>query len=197
MKWMMIIAGCILLSACANDASKTGGVTPPRAESSAPLAYAAKPATNLFAPWLEIRDRDVADAKSFEATAHKQGVPVASEISRVAQKNDEGRSLIVDVWKGTNMGVPPPALKKRAPELQRAVALAGEFAASRSLQARIEVFVSDSDKPIVRKWLETGLAKGRGQYPTELQWKGLKKGDLPFIRIEPADPQYAFGPFSN
>lgn len=196
MKWIMVVAGIIFLSACANESSKNEGATP-RAENSAPLAYAAKPVSNLFAPWLVVRDRDVADARSFDAAIHKEGVPVASEISRVAQKNDEGRSLVVDIWKGTNMGVPPPMLKKRSPGLQHAVTLAGEFAASRGAQARIAVFVSEADKPLVRKWLESGLAKGRGQYPTELQWKGLKKGDLPFLRIEPADPLYAFGPFSN
>ena len=75
--------------------------------------------------------------------------------------------------------------------------LAGEFAANRGEQARIIASVSDADKPSVRKWLESGLAKGRGKFPTELQWKPLKKGDLPFVRIEPADPQYAFGPFSK
>lgn len=196
MKRFMMIAGSLALAACASNAGKNEAPPPPAAES-APIVYAAKPTTNLFAPWLLVRDRDVADARSFDEMVRRLSLPVASDVARVAQKNDEGRSLIVDVWKGTNMGVPPAALKKRTPQLQQAVTLAGEFAANRGEQARIIVSVSDADKPSVRKWLESGLAKGRGKFPTELQWKPLKKGDLPFVRIEPADPQYAFGPFSK
>lgn len=196
MKRVVIIAGCLLLSACATEAPKTEAPPPP--EEKAPV-YLPKPVTNLFNPWLLVRDSDVADARAFDRMINKPGVPMQTEVSRVAQKNDEGRTLVVDIWKGTNIGLLPTALKKRSPEIQRTVSLAAEFAGGRGEQARLIVSVSEADKPTVKKWVDSGLAKAKGQYPTEVQWKPLnsKKGDVPFIRIEPADPQYAFGPFTK
>lgn len=128
---------------------------------------------------------------------HKfKGMFIEAEIGKVAQKNDEGQVVAVDIWKGINLGVPPTHLKRRSAELQKSVGLVAEFAGLRSAPTRIEVYVSDADKPVIRKWLDAGLAKGRSDGPA-IEWKKLvKKTDLPFIRVEPVDPHYAFGPLT-
>lgn len=195
MKYLFLCVLSLVLAGCADMGAKKTAVKP--VEEPAPIVYAAKPTPNLFAPWVMQRDQDVFDARALEAAVRGQRLPIGTDIIRRAEKNDEGRSLSVDIWQGSNIGLPPPMLKSRAQALQQSVVLAGEFSANRPAPARLIVSVSDADMPLVRKWIDAGQSRARGKFPIELQWKPLKKGDLPFMRIEPADPQYAYGPYSR
>jgi len=200
MKRLASLVGCALLAACTTT-PKTEEVTPP-APPPAP-APIARPAP-VFAPWYQVRERDVAEAHALDAAVRKLtppkqlGVPVAAEIAKVAQKNDEGKTVAVDIWKTTLMGLPPTLLKKRAPVLQKAVELAGEFAADRSERMRIEIGAADTDRASLRKWLEAGVARAqKGVLSVDVRWTTLKRGELPFLRIAPVDPGYSFSPLSN
>jgi hypothetical protein len=191
MKKVMCLAACLALAACATDSQKD--VTPvPQ-----PVVQAPKPVSTVFRSWYQLRQRDVADARVLEDKVRQlNGVPIEAEIGRVMQKNDEGATTVVDIWKGINLGVPPTQMKRRTGDLQRAVSLVAEFAGSRSAQTNVEVHVATADKAVMGRWLDNGFAKSGGQFAANVVWKPLKKGDLPFIRVEPADSRYAYGPLS-
>lgn len=192
MKKWMCLAGCLALAACATDSDRE--LPPPVPQ---PVVQAPKPVSNVFRPWYQLRQRDVTDARALEGKVRSlNGVPIEAEIGRVAQKTDEGATIAVDMWKGINLGVPPTQLKRRSQDLQRAISMTAEFAGSRSAQTNVEVHVATADKAVVGRWLDNGFARSGGQFAANVVWHPLKKGDLPFIRVEPADPRYVYGPLN-
>lgn len=191
MKKVVCLAACLALAACAMNGEKDVAPVPQ------PVIQAPKPVSNVYRSWYQLRQRDVVDARVLEDRVRQlNGVPIEAEVGRVAQKNDDGVTIAVDIWKGINLGVPPTQMKRRSTDLQRAISMVAEFAGSRSAQTNVEVHIATADKAVVGRWLDNGFARSGGQFAANVVWKPLKKGDLPFIRVEPADPHYAYGPLN-
>lgn len=191
MKKVMCLSLSLFLAACAIQSQKE--VTPPPQ----PVVQPKPPVSTVFRSWYQLRRKDVEDARRLEESVRRlNGIPIEAVIGRVAQKDDEGKMTVVEIWKGINLGVPPTQLHRQSADLRKAITLSAEFAGNRSAQTNLEIHVATVYKKRVAKWLDEGLSKSGGALATNVIWKPLKRGDLPFIRIEPSDPGYAFGPLS-
>jgi len=189
MKKVMCLSLCLILVGCATQSPKE--VTPPPQ----PVVQPKAPVSTVFRSWYQLRRKDVEDARILQESVRRlKGIPIEAVIGKVAQKNDEGKMTVVEIWKGINLGVPPTQLRRQSSDLRRAISLAAEFAGNRSAQTNLEVHVANAYKKRVAKWLDEGLSKSGGALATNIIWRPLKRGDLPFIRIEPSDSGYAFGP---
>ncbi|KAF7598588.1 MAG: hypothetical protein CGU28_14485 [Candidatus Dactylopiibacterium carminicum] len=138
------------------------------------------------------RDTDVVDARAFDARIARSKIPVQSDIVKTAVRNEKGRLVVLEIWKGSFMGLPPEQLTRPGSALGVVVEEAAGFAAARSEPMHLIVSVPARDKARLTQWLNTGLRRGGNK--VEVRWLTLKQGDLPFLRIEPLNPkEYSFG----
>ena len=161
--------------------------------SSCAKAAVATGAVGGFIGWRNGKQKDLAEAQTFENAIRGYHVPVVTDITSVGRTNDSGRSETLNAWKGTTVGLPPTLLAQRSPDVQRSVELAGKLATSRSEPSRVLVSVPDNDKITVEGWLRNGLNQGTaGGARPEIRMLKAPEGSVPFVRVEPAN-QTQFG----
>lgn len=141
--------------------------------------------------WRNGKEKDLAEARALEASLKAQNMPVKTDTATLVQKDDAGKTVNVDAWKGTTVGLPPTMLANRSPDLQKSVELTGKLAASRSEPCQVLVSVPPSDRTTVVSWLNNGMAQsGRAGQPTpDVRVVASKPGDIPFLRVQPQNQQ--------
>lgn len=137
--------------------------------------------------WKQGKEMDLAQARELEQQAATRKIPVQTESAVIQGKEKNGKVETVEAWKGTNVGLPPSMLSKRSPDLQKTVELSGQMAASRSEPTRILVSAAPADRPAIQSWLSTGIARGNKNATPDVRFVPMKKGDVPFMRIEPVN----------
>lgn len=146
--------------------------------------------------WKQGKELDLAKAREFEQKVKAQNIPVQTESAVIKQEDKAaGKTETVEAWKGTNVGLPTTMLSKRSPDLQKAVELSGEIAATRNEQTRILIAAADADRQVVRSWVDAGVARSQPKKSNpQIEYVPLRKGDVAFVRIEPANQaQFAQG----
>lgn len=141
--------------------------------------------------WRNGKEKDLAEARALEASLKAQNMPVKTDTATLVQKDNAGKTVNVDAWKGTTVGLPPTMLANRSPDLQKSVELTGKLAASRSEPCQVLVSVPPSDRTTVVSWLNNGMTQsGKPGQPTpEVRVVASKPGDIPFLRVQPQNQQ--------
>ena len=207
-----IASACLLLSGCATNGTVSGSNAGDQAAVGAGLGAVAgfalckavggsnvacrnaallAGAAGGFLGWRNGKEKDLSEARALEASLKAQNMPVKTDMATVIQKDDAGKAVNVDAWKGTTVGLPPTMLAKRSPDLQKSVELTGKLAASRSEPCQVLVSVPPNDRSAVVGWLNNGMAQGgnAGQPAPDVRVVASKPGDVPFLRVQPQNQQ--------
>ncbi len=195
--WTPVLA-VALLAACTTTGPSQPAPVPATTEPAKPVcppeSVERHCQSEALQAWMADRDIDVGQARAFDAKIAQNKLPVQSEIVKTAVRNERGQLVVLEVWKGTFMGLPPRQLARPGPALSKSVEEAAAFAASRTEPMRLIVAVSARDKARLTQWINAGIQRTSFASKPDIRWLTLKKGDLPFLRIEPLDPkQYSFG----
>lgn len=143
-----------------------------------------------FIGWQQGKKHDLEAAQAFEEEAKKARLPVVTKTAEVRRNSDQGRPVSLTAVQSQSLALPPKSLDAKSPDIHRMVAMAGQLAASSSEPTTISVFVPEKNKTDVLVWLNEGANQGPPGAPLpKIEQKPLKKGDIPFILIEPTNQQ--------
>ncbi len=143
--------------------------------------------------WQKGKEKDLAEVKIMTSSLQKAGMPASIDTANVQGKDEQGKAVTVEAFKGITIPLDPvaPEIKSNNPNVVKAMQDLGVLSVTRNEPTRIIYRVGPSTGGKVRDWINQGIAQGK-QANTKavdpiLQELPYVAGKPEFVRVEAKD----------
>lgn len=143
--------------------------------------------------WQKGKEKDLAEVNAMNASFQKVGVPASVDTAIVAGKDQKGKPVTVESFKGITVPLDPvaPEIKAGNPDIVRAMQNLGALSVTRNEPTRIIYRVGPANGPKVREWVNEGISQGKianaKAIDPVVQELPYERGKAEFIRVEAKD----------
>jgi hypothetical protein len=152
--------------------------------------------------WKQGKEKDLVEVRAMNDSFKRAGVPSTVDTARVQGKDDGGKPVAVDAFKGITVPLDPVVAEIKADNqnVTKAMQDLGVLSVTRNEPTRIIYRVGPTSGPKVRTWINQGIDQGlkanpKGVEPV-VQELPFERGKPEFVRVEAKD-QTQFASLGN